>query len=147
MKARWALPWPQSRCKHRSSGSNILRCFGILIAATSVGWVLLTLRINPYLTLAHPCLFREVSGFACPGCGFTRATYSFITGDWGAIAGMNAGFPLFVSLWLWSVLMLLSRQPLLSHRLDQAVTDLLIAAILAFGVVRNLAIWPWPLPG
>ncbi|WP_170850676.1 DUF2752 domain-containing protein [Arthrobacter sp. OV608] len=102
--------------------------------------------MNPYLALAHPCLFRQVSGYACPGCGFTRATYSFVTGDWGRSASMNAAFPLFSFLWLWCVLMLMRRQPLLSHRLDEAVTDVLIAAILVFGVVRNLAIWAWPLP-
>ncbi|ALV42400.1 hypothetical protein AU252_15615 [Pseudarthrobacter sulfonivorans] len=105
------------------------------------------LKMNPYLNLAHPCLFRQVSGYACPGCGFTRATHSFITGDWAGIASMNAGFPLFGCLWLWCVLMLLSRQALLSHRIDEAITDVLIAAILAFGVVRNIAMWPWPLPG
>jgi hypothetical protein len=147
MKARWALHWPQSSSGYRKSGSVLGACPGILLAVVPAAWALLILKVNPYLAVATPCLFRQVSGYACPGCGFTRAAYSFMTGDWGNIASMNAGFPLFGGLWLWCFLMLLSRKPLLSHRVEQAVTDVLIAAILVFGVVRNLAIWPWPLSG
>ena len=28
------------------------------------------------------CLTRAVSGYPCPGCGITRATLSFLHGDW-----------------------------------------------------------------
>lgn len=146
MKVRWAPPWQRSDGENRKGRNSSLPFLGIFLAAVPLAWSFWIVKADPYLSHAHPCLFREVSGYACPGCGFTRATYSFLTGDWERIASMNAGFPLFGSLWIWCVLMLLNRRPLLSHRFDGAVTNVLCAAVLVFGVVRNFPGWPLPLP-
>lgn len=34
------------------------------------------------LLLAVGCPFYRLTGIVCPGCGLTRAWYSFLTGDW-----------------------------------------------------------------
>lgn len=35
-------------------------------------------RLERYLS---PCMFHEVTGYYCPGCGITRAVYAFFEGN------------------------------------------------------------------
>ena len=89
-----------------------------------------------------PCLFRTLTGWQCPGCGVTRMCLSLLRGDFAAAWQYNA-----------AILCLLppgaavaadvavryvregTQQP---HRWARYLLWLMIAALLAFGVLRNL---------
>lgn len=53
-------------------------CIGILLLIVVIS------RIFPH-TIEHlimPCVFKQVTGYYCPGCGGTRAVKFFLTGHW-----------------------------------------------------------------
>jgi hypothetical protein len=121
----------------------------LVIALTSlvvVGAALLFL-FDPARHAFYPvCLFKKMSGYDCPGCGGLRAVHHLLRGDvWGAFqlnamavialpllgllalrvwwrsarGGARGGLP--VLFWVW----------------------LGLAAIVLFGVIRNLPFWPF----
>ena len=45
-----------------------------------------------------PCLFANVTGLPCPGCGMTRAVGALIRGDWSAAVQFHPFAPGFVLL-------------------------------------------------
>lgn len=126
--SRW-LPWP--------------RIVGAGFLAIVILWSWTAVVVDPYVDDGPGCIFREWTGLACPGCGFTRATHSFLTGDWGQIPEVNAAFPLYVLLGLWSIAQLLIAKPFMSIRATQSVTYCLVALLVVFALLRNEPWWPW----
>ena len=89
------------------------------------------------------CVFYELTGLYCPGCGSGRAALALLRGDVAAALGHNALF----------TLLLLPCAVLLAHgylrfvfpglglrplRLPAWVGGAALALLLAFGVLRNL---------
>ena len=96
------------------------------------------------------CLFHELTGFHCPGCGLTRATYSALHGDLLAalrfnclglllMSGALLGLGLEVFGWMRD------KPPPVSLRFGRRVMWWLIGAVLAFWVLRNIPAWPFSL--
>lgn len=85
-----------------------------------------------------PCPFRLVTGLQCPGCGVTTLLLCLLRGDWQGAWAANpfllATSPLLaVILWrFWWV----EARP---GRLWQGVAVGYIAALLAWGIIRNFA--------
>lgn len=52
----------------------------ILFIAASVTAILLNTGILDLTTFLYPCLFHQMSGLYCPGCGATRAVQSLLEG-------------------------------------------------------------------
>ncbi|MCL6713436.1 DUF2752 domain-containing protein [Pseudomonas sp. R2.Fl] len=62
---------------------------GIALLIPAGVWLLLhfdpNVEGNPFL----PCIFRELTGFYCIGCGLTRALHALVHGDIVRAFGMN----------------------------------------------------------
>ncbi len=93
-----------------------------------------------------PCLFHLSTGLWCPGCGLTRATHALLRGDVGVALDTNAFTPLALVLiagawWGW-LRRSWDRPPArrVADRLPTWATTASIAALVVFGVARNL---PW----
>lgn len=43
------------------------------------------------------CVFRETTGYACPGCGLTTASLDLMRGDWREAWHVHAFAPLFLA--------------------------------------------------
>lgn len=92
-----------------------------------------------------PCLFRHLTGLYCPGCGLTRALHALAHGDVAATWAMNPLVPVALPL-----LAAMAAAWLLGKRLPwRAAYDgrAWIAALLAFGGLRNLPGFGWLAPG
>lgn len=115
-----------------------------------VGGALLTglgglmLREGPGV-LPFGCVFYESTGLHCPGCGMTRATRATLSGEFGSAFRYNPiGLVLLPFLaiitvpqvWAW----VHDRRPP-PFPIGMRSAWVLVALILAFGVLRNL---PWP---
>jgi hypothetical protein len=94
------------------------------------------------------CPFHRVTGLWCPGCGMTRALHALLHGEVAAAIGSNVFLPLAVLLcgylwlsWLWPTVRA-TRLPSLG-RVPAAVWGVLVAAALAYGVLRNLPLAPF----
>jgi hypothetical protein len=94
------------------------------------------------------CPFHRLTGLWCPGCGMTRALHALLHGDITAAMGSNLFLPLAVLLggylwlsWLWPSVRG-TRLPSLG-RVPASVWGVLVAAALAYGVLRNLPVAPF----
>ena len=63
-------PWLARLLRQRGMCRAILATFLVLAFGTWMNWQL------------WPCLFAEITGLPCPGCGLTRATSTLLHGDW-----------------------------------------------------------------
>ncbi len=95
------------------------------------------------------CFLLSTTGFYCPVCGGTRATYDLLHGD---VAGAFARHPLVPLLYLGIVLGVgyhwlrgrVQRLPRLT--VPNWVIPAAGVALLVFGVLRNVPGWTWLSP-
>lgn len=94
--------------------------------------------------LSLPCVFYEVTGLYCPGCGATRMCHRFMSLDfYGAFRSNQVSF--FVMPFLGAVIV---RKVFCYVKYGQTPNEkwmtvgavIAVAALLIFGVLRNL---PW----
>ncbi len=110
----------------------------VLAAAAGVGVVLFF--FDPATTMLYPrCLFHEMTGLWCPGCGTTRALHLLLHGNLAAAFRFNA--------------LSMSMVPVAGYlivrgdasTLKPAWIWLLLVVIVAFGVLRNIPAYPFTL--
>lgn len=106
--------------------------------AAAIG-ALVLYRFEPTPQSLYPsCVFHMLTGLQCPGCGATRAAYHLLHGD---IAGAFAFNQLILV--LGPFLIAAAFWPRLVTKPKVAWT--LAVVVIAYGVVRNLPFWPYPL--
>jgi Protein of unknown function (DUF2752) len=95
---------------------------------------------NPASNALYPrCMFHEMTGLYCPGCGTTRAFHQFLHGNLGAAFRSNV---LAISLLpLAGYLMVWGGQ----RQLKPTWIWLLLGVAIAFGVLRNIPVYPFTL--
>ena len=95
-----------------------------------------------YTGLAVPCPFRELTGLLCPGCGVSRMCLSLLSGDLAAAWRYNPALlcisPLFAALVFDLALRYVKEGSLRPHKWANVLLWIMIIALLAFGVLRNL---------
>jgi Protein of unknown function (DUF2752) len=120
----------------------------LLAALAAAAGLSLLYRFAPTGDSFYPrCLFHTVTGLHCPGCGTTRCLHALLHGRpreavaYNALALLALPFLLF---WAgrWSVAFLRG-VPLRSRPLPRWAYVLLVGAVLAFWVLRNLNVPPF----
>jgi hypothetical protein len=103
-------------------------------------WLLRTFDPGAAGSLFPSCLFHDLTGWYCPGCGITRALHALVHFDPMRAFAMNA--LLVVSLPLLTVMALqgFTRRALLPAAVSQVAYNgrVWIGALLVFGIARNL---------
>ena len=102
----------------------------------------------------HPffprCTFHALTGLECPGCGGQRAMYHLLHGEINAAFHANALLVLLFPIGAWlSLRYMLARyagRTLPALFLNRIWLWLLIAALVVFGIVRNLSGFEWLRP-
>ncbi len=52
-----------------------------LMALVAMGDAVIHIKGKTILNYVPPCMFHRVTGYYCPGCGGTRAVFTFFRGD------------------------------------------------------------------
>ena len=129
---------------------------GVVILATAalVGGVLLHAYAPATLHLPS-CVFHELTGLYCPGCGATRAMHHLLNLEFAAAIRCNLMFVLafpFLTLWLIRKALRTFHLYILDQWINPALTlsitntRILTAVILAWCIVRNLPIAWFAIP-
>ena len=123
----------------------ILLLAGGLLLLLGLAW-LYTHIFTEYRHLFPPCLFYELTGLHCPGCGATRAAHALLQLDLVRAVRMNA---LFVLLAL-PILFILALEGALgrlffSARAHKGLGYGFLAVTLVFTVLRNIPHYPFTL--
>lgn len=93
--------------------------------------------IDPSTGLYPRCLFKQLTGLDCPGCGSQRAVRALLHGDLMGALAYNAFLP--VALVLIGVLLGARRHPRLEKVLNSRMSIIImLIAIVGWTVIRNL---------
>ncbi|MCM1356092.1 MAG: DUF2752 domain-containing protein [Staphylococcus sp.] len=117
---------------------TLLIVLGVLLVA---GLLSLYLLAEPSSGLYPRCMFKELTGLSCPGCGSQRALHAVIHGDLRGAFSYNALLILEIPLLALLVISSLfsDRMPRLKRFLGERVFILLIlATIIIWTIVRNI---------
>ena len=123
-----------------------------LIAATGVGAIVagsgLVMYFDPSTVRFLPvCPLYTLTGFACPGCGLTRGFHALFHGDVLTALDFNALIPVWAVIFgyvLVSLVLLVVRGKGLPMWITRpAFLWTFMVVLLAFGVMRNLPIYPF----
>lgn len=99
--------------------------------------------------LYPPCVIHASTGLHCPGCGMARAVYHMLHGDVPAALGFNLLIILAMPLFCWFVIsescILLRGRPVPTLVPPSYWGWLVLALVLAFGLVRNVPTLPFTL--
>ncbi len=120
-----------------------------MCAALGGIWLLRTFDPNTAGSWFPSCLFHDITGWYCPGCGITRALHALVHLDvWRAFT-MNALVVLSLPLLALMALQGTMQRRLLPAAVQRVVFDgrWWIGALLVFGVLRNLPGFEWLAPG
>lgn len=112
------------------------------IALCAIGAVVFFLFDPARVSFFPPCLFHQLTGLDCPGCGAQRALHQLLHGNIIAAIRLNVMFVFSLPLVAWFgpriILRTLRGEP---TPLNMKWMWFYVAAWLAFGVLRNL---PFP---
>lgn len=133
-------------CMHDRHKTFVIAAIGITLAA---GVTLLRVFDPATSTVFPPCPFRYVTGLYCPGCGSLRAVHQLLRGDFRAAWAMN---PLTVMMSPFlayglacEALFYFRALRLPQFTLPGTWIRALCAAILLFGIARNIPVHPFDL--
>ncbi|MGA9451985.1 MAG: DUF2752 domain-containing protein [Verrucomicrobiia bacterium] len=115
---------------------------GIVLVATVLGSGAVLFFFNPGTHGFYPvCLFHELTGLNCPGCGGTRAAYQLLHGHLLLALRDNALFILTVAALtlrgLWFIARRIRHQPATLAVPPKTLWAFLVVAVV-FSVLRNL---------
>ena len=123
---------PAYEKKQRRVGKVLVFC-GSLTAG-----ILLFLHDPSSTSFFVPCLFRQLTGFYCAGCGSLRALHHILHGDIPRAWKMN---PLLVAfLPFFGVLVLVPR-----IRYSRWIPAVVAVVVIAYTILRNVPAWPFVL--
>jgi hypothetical protein len=92
------------------------------------------------------CPLLALTGFACPGCGLTRAFHSLFHGDIIPALDFNLLVPVWAVIFGWVFLSLLliaiGKKGLRMWPTDPRFLWSFMTVLLVFGVLRNIPLWP-----
>jgi hypothetical protein len=122
----------------------------VVLGATVVMGGAMIFLFNPATHGFYPvCLFHELTGLNCPGCGMTRSLYALLHGNVRLALKDNALFLLtLVALAVWGGrfgVRIIRHQPA-TFNLSSKMLWLLIVVAFVFAVIRNLPGVEWLSP-
>ena len=114
----------------------------IVLGATALGAGAVVYFFNPSTHGFYPvCLFHQLTGLNCPGCGGTRSAYALLHGNVALALKDNALFVVLlaaaVARGLWIAVKTIRRQPV-GQFVPVGVLWAALAAAAVFTVLRNL---------
>ena len=108
----------------------------LVLGAAACALLLLVPPGSPHAKWLPKCMFHQLTGLYCPGCGATRALSAMLHGDVKASLHNNALlFPLL------ALIVFLLMKPETSLKRPFAVT--IVAVVLGFTILRNIPVAPF----
>ncbi|WP_246120430.1 DUF2752 domain-containing protein [Cohnella terricola] len=96
----------------------------------------------PLTKIGIPCIFHEITGLYCPGCGATRAATALLNLDFPQAFRYNS--ILFFLLPMYAVYYAAEKNRL--RPLSKVMMTAMLVLTLAFGILRNIPEFAWLAP-
>jgi hypothetical protein len=125
------------------------RLLAAMLAAFAAGVVTLRIFDPATSSVFPPCPLRYLTGWYCPGCGSLRAMHQLLHGNVGAAWAMNPLTVLLLPFLIYGLasfaLFEIRGEGLPQPFLRGSWIRTLCAAIILFGIARNLPLHPFDL--
>ena len=113
-----------------------------------ISFLIIYFILNELLDVGIPCLFYEITGYYCPGCGITRLLFSFLKLDFYQAFRYN---PLIFILIIITGIYLLVKFILkkfmnISIEIPNYVYYILLIIVIIFGILRNIPMFDFLSP-
>jgi len=110
-----------------------------LLLIVGVGYYFL----NKYFHFSIPCLFHEITGFYCPGCGITRMLFSLFRLEiYQAFRYNPLVFILFFSYIFYKILQLFDNKIIIKEKYIM----ILLVIVIVYGILRNMPGFEYLIP-
>jgi hypothetical protein len=112
---------------------------GVLLAATGL------LYLKVWLPLTHiyiPCIFHELTGWYCPGCGITRAILSLLSLDF--VQAFRYNSLIFALIPLYAAYLIAKKKQM--KTIGNGIMMVMLIMTLAFGLLRNMSMFDFLAP-
>ena len=113
-----------------------------------ISFLIIYFILSELLDVGIPCLFYEITGYYCPGCGITRLLFSFLKLDFYQAFRYN---PLIFILIIitgiyWLVKFILKKFMNISIEIPNYVYYILLVIVIIFGILRNIPMFDFLSP-
>ncbi len=113
-----------------------------------ISFLIIYFILNELLDVGIPCLFYEITGYYCPGCGITRLLFSLLKLDFYQAFRYN---PLIFILIIITGIYLLVKFILkkfmnISIEIPNYVYYILLIIVIIFGILRNIPMFDFLSP-
>ena len=113
-----------------------------------ISFLIIYFILSELLDVGIPCLFYEITGYYCPGCGITRVLFSLLKLDFYQAFRYN---PLIFILIIitgiyWLVKFILKKFMNISIEIPNYVYYILLIIVIIFGILRNIPMFDFLSP-
>lgn len=104
--------------------------------------------LNEVLNFSIPCLFHELTGLYCPGCGITRLFFSLLKFDFYQAFRYNPLIFILIILCLiyWIIKILLKKLKGIDITTPNYIYYCLLVVVILFGILRNIPMFDYLAP-
>lgn len=96
----------------------------------------------PVTSIGVPCVFHELTGLYCPGCGLTRTALSLLTLDFYQAFRYNPLLLFLVPLYI--AYSMANRKQL--KWISNVIMTIMLTMTITFGLLRNIPVFDWLAP-
>ena len=93
-----------------------------------------------------PCVFREFTGWSCPGCGVTTLIMSIAAGRFDLAKAANPflyyTWPLIPGFLIWNEVKVIKGKTYKADKMINILLLIYVISFIAFGVLRNRGVSP-----
>lgn len=113
-----------------------------------ISFLIIYFILNELLDVGIPCLFYEITGYYCPGCGITRLLFSLLKLDFYQAFRYNPliFILIIITVIYWLVKFILKKFMNISIEIPNYVYYILLIIVIIFGILRNIPMFDFLSP-
>lgn len=113
-----------------------------------ISFLIIYFILSELLDVGIPCLFYEITGYYCPGCGITRLLFSLLKLDFYQAFRYNSLIFILIIITgiYWLVKFILKKFMNISIEIPNYVYYILLVIVIIFGILRNIPMFDFLSP-
>lgn len=113
-----------------------------------ISFLIIYFILSELLDVGIPCLFYEITGYYCPGCGITRLLFSLLKLDFYQAFRYNPliFILIIITVIYWLVKFILKKFMNISIAIPNYVYYILLVIVIIFGILRNIPMFDFLSP-